>query len=310
MSSVKERAKMFSTNNNYNSYKDVERELIQKNKVPMAKKKLYIIIGASTAVVLFAVIVIIIVATSKGNSSNSKSDSSPNSTEKKTKESDSTKSDSTKSDSIESDSTKSDSINSDSTDETEPDFVQPDCTGICDKPYNILVYSDSKLKSKLLECGYLEGSAYFTFSMENIKRHNLYRACHNAPPLIFNCELMKKSQNYTEYSVAIGKFEHSWDTFHGEWMGENLAGVGGWLVYSVTGATPVDMWYKEINSYDFDNPRYIPGTGHFTQVVWKASLELGVGFVRKDDKCYFTNNYFPGGNYNNMYDTQVQGLQK
>ena len=38
-----------------------------------------------------------------------------------------------------------------------------------------------------------------------------------------------------------------------------------------------DLWYNEINSYDFGSPGYSESTGHFTQVVWKASTKLGIG---------------------------------
>ena len=44
-------------------------------------------------------------------------------------------------------------------------------------------------------------------------------------------------------------------------------------------------WYCEVNNYDFDDPHVVPGftseckhvNGHFTQVVWKDSCQLGCG---------------------------------
>lgn len=36
------------------------------------------------------------------------------------------------------------------------------------------------------------------------------------------------------------------------------------------------MWYDEIKDYNFNNPGSFGGTGHFTQVVWAGSLEMGV----------------------------------
>ena len=35
--------------------------------------------------------------------------------------------------------------------------------------------------------------------------------------------------------------------------------------------------YKEVCKYDFNKPGYSNKVGHFTQVVWKASTELGIG---------------------------------
>ena len=34
----------------------------------------------------------------------------------------------------------------------------------------------------------------------------------------------------------------------------------------LTGQVAADMWYDEVKKYDFDNPGFKPGTGHFTQV--------------------------------------------
>jgi hypothetical protein len=46
--------------------------------------------------------------------------------------------------------------------------------------------------------------------------------------------------------------------------------------------------------------------GHFTQVVWKASRELGVGWATGGNGwTYFCCNYSPTGNFNNDYAGNV-----
>jgi len=41
----------------------------------------------------------------------------------------------------------------------------------------------------------------------------------------------------------------------------------------------IDAWYEEISDYSFSDPGFSEGTGHFTQVVWVASTEIGCAWV-------------------------------
>ena len=310
MSKIKDRAKMFS-----NDDKDLEKNLVsnsnpKKSSKPESyqssnsnfwtKKKIYIAIGIASSILLITIIIIVVVVLlkSSGNSNNNNNDSNRNSDSNNNSNSDSnTKSDSN----IDNNS----DINSDSNSDSSSDTIIND---LCDRPYNIEVYSDKALSSKLKECGYKEGTELFEYCMSAIKRHNLYRACHNAQPLMFNCEILKISQDYSQYLLDNNKFEHSGNTYHGAWMGENLAYTGG---YSVTGETPTDMWYDEIKDYKFDKPSFQSGCGHFTQVVWKNSAEFGIGLACANRACYMTANYYPGGNYgyDQDYARNVQNLQ-
>ena len=42
-------------------------------------------------------------------------------------------------------------------------------------------------------------------------------------------------------------------------------------------------WYDEINKYDFNNPGFISGTGLFTQIIWKDTIEVGFGFAKSSN---------------------------
>jgi len=313
MSSIKDRAKMFS--NNPGKEKDLKKDLIPKKenkeeevneeiislaKPSWSKKKIFIVVGIATFIIVaIAITIIIIVVSSKSSSSSTPSEqNNPNDPSKQKQDSDS--------DSKDKDKDKEDS------EETEIDsFIKPDCTGVCSKPYDILVYSDNKLKAKLKECGYTEGSQLFTYALSAIKRHNILRVCHNANPLMFNCEIMKISQDYSQYlATEVGSLIHSNTEFHGEWMGENLAYIGGSYL-NPTGETPTNMWYNEYSNYNFNSPGFSMGTGHFTQVVWKNSKEFGIGLYCYNSKCFMTGNYYPGGNFGsaNEYAKNVQNLQ-
>ena len=188
------------------------------------------------------------------------------------------------------------------------EFEKPDCTEVCSKPYDIRVYTDGILRHKLKECGYKEGDNLFSYALSAIKRHNVLRACHNAQPLMFNCEIMEIAQKYSKYlATEVGSLVHSDASYHDKGMGENLA-LGSYNE-NTSGEYPTNMWYNEVKDYNFNNPGFSPNTGHFTQVVWKDTKEFGIGLYCNNNKCFMTGNYFPSGNFNNAYATQVQSLQ-
>lgn len=74
--------------------------------------------------------------------------------------------------------------------------------------------------------------------------------------------------------------------------GENLA--AGY----VGGIEPTDAWYDEIADYDYSNPGYSDATGHFTQLIWASSVELGCAEVICDNiwRQYTICEYSPRGN--------------
>jgi uncharacterized protein YkwD len=60
--------------------------------------------------------------------------------------------------------------------------------------------------------------------------------------------------------------------------GENLA--AGYA----NASNAVDAWADERTAYDFNNPGFSESTGHFTQVVWKATTTVGCGRVDCEGK--------------------------
>jgi hypothetical protein len=79
------------------------------------------------------------------------------------------------------------------------------------------------------------------------------------------------------------------------------------LQIDAIGDEATDDWYNEIKLYGFNRPGYYSGTGHFTQVVWKGSRKLGVGFaVTGDGKTlYVVAQYSPPGNYLGQFGQNV-----
>ena len=68
------------------------------------------------------------------------------------------------------------------------------------------------------------------------------------------------------------------------------------------------MWYDEVKDYNYVRPGFSMGTGHFTQVVWKSSTEVGFGVARASNGSYYAvGNYYPPGN---MYGQFPQNVLK
>lgn len=70
--------------------------------------------------------------------------------------------------------------------------------------------------------------------------------------------------------------------------------------------------YEEINKYDFKNPGYKSGFGHFTQIVWKSSRKLGLGVAKCQknggNSVYIVARYFPAGNMLRQFEQNVLPL--
>ena len=71
----------------------------------------------------------------------------------------------------------------------------------------------------------------------------------------------------------------------------------------INGKTMSTDWYNEVQNYNY-NGDYQSGKGHFTQLVWKGSKNLGCG-IACGKGCYVTCNYYPAGNYLGMFESNV-----
>lgn len=133
-----------------------------------------------------------------------------------------------------------------------------------------------------------------------LTEHNKYRKRHQVNDLKRNSEIEKIAQTYTEKMDSTQDFNHSGNSYKGNSLGENIY----WCSWTTTGEAITSSWYSEVSQYDFSNPRYIKGTGHFTQIVWKGSEQLGCG-VSCNHGCYATCNYYPAGNVLSQFSYNV-----
>ena len=109
-----------------------------------------------------------------------------------------------------------------------------------------------------------------------------------------NKNLCSIATNYAQKLAKNNNFKHSNNKYNGEDLGENLFMCQG---YEITGKNMTKSWYDEIKDYRYQN-NFVPKAGHFSQVVWKGSKELGVGVAQaKNGTWYGVCNYFPAGNF-------------
>ena len=144
-----------------------------------------------------------------------------------------------------------------------------------------------------------DGDKMDAIAREFVDAHNRVRAKHCAAPLTWSKKLADVAQKWANTLRDKGcVFGHS----PGQKYGENLAaGTQGALDPSST----VDMWYDEIKLYKFPNGGFSMQTGHFTQVVWQSTKQVGCGHVTCKGNDIFVCNYDPPGNWEGQYKTQV-----
>lgn len=71
----------------------------------------------------------------------------------------------------------------------------------------------------------------------------------------------------------------------------------------------VDAWYNEVKYYDYTAGKSLTGqvTGHFTQIVWKGTTDLGCAskFCSNLGGTFYVCDYSPPGNYYGQYTNNV-----
>jgi hypothetical protein len=138
-----------------------------------------------------------------------------------------------------------------------------------------------------------------------LDRHNKYRCMHGVPLLKWNFEIEKNAKAWAQQTR--GAMKHS--------PGSSRKGKGGFsylgenLASGATGANAVDMWYNEIKltpGQRGEVSSFSGGTGHYTQVVWKETTDLGCAVYGRLIVCQ----YGKGGNMGGQFTRNVGRVQK
>ncbi|KAI1289719.1 Golgi-associated plant pathogenesis-related protein 1 [Halotydeus destructor] len=136
------------------------------------------------------------------------------------------------------------------------------------------------------------------FQQQSLQAHNKYRKTHGSPALTIDQGLVTYATKRARTMASTCKFEHD-----AQGRGENLYKYSS--QNAVDGATPVAGWYNEIKVYNYAKPGFSMATGHFTQVVWKATTKVGCGQASSKCGTFVCCNYLPAGNMQGQFEKNV-----
>ncbi|KND90806.1 Cell wall protein PRY3 [Tolypocladium ophioglossoides CBS 100239] len=133
-----------------------------------------------------------------------------------------------------------------------------------------------------------------TFESAILDSTNRYRGEHSAKAVAWNTTLAEFATRYLNGNNCA--FQHSNGPY-----GENIA-----YGYATPTAS-VKAWGDERDQYNFNNPGFSPATGHFTQLVWKATTDVGCGrrWCGSRMRWFIACEYWPYGNIYGQFQQNV-----
>lgn len=135
------------------------------------------------------------------------------------------------------------------------------------------------------------------FYRETLDAHNELRELHNAEKLSLNLKLCEIAQEYASNYASKMAITNVSNSLYDDTLGENIAFQFSQSKEIINGVVVTRIWYNEVKNHDFTNPQFSPTTGHFTQIVWKKTTDVGFGRAKAKDGSYLmVAKYFPAGN--------------
>ncbi|MFS7933498.1 putative CAP domain-containing protein [Helianthus anomalus] len=125
-----------------------------------------------------------------------------------------------------------------------------------------------------------------------LNAHNSARAQVGVGNMVWNATVAAYAQSYANQRIGDCNLVHSGGPY-----GENLAEGSG----TFTGTAAVNLWIDEKRYYDYITNTCTNGQvcGHYTQVVWCNSIQLGCARVQCTNNgwWFIICSYYPPGNY-------------
>lgn len=120
--------------------------------------------------------------------------------------------------------------------------------------------------------------------------HNAVRKRVGVPPLVWSAPLVQAAAKWARTLAANGKFEHQARNKYGENLFEEIGAT----------ASPrevVNSWAAEAKNYNRDRNSCSGTCGHYTQIVWRGTKEVGCASARSGNRQIWVCEYNPPGNY-------------
>jgi uncharacterized protein YkwD len=119
--------------------------------------------------------------------------------------------------------------------------------------------------------------------------HNAVRARVGTAPLTWSGRLAARAQEWADTLLARKQFAHRPNSPYGE----NLFEIDG---ANASPAQVVDAWAAESRDYDYRSNRCCGVCGHYTQIVWGDTREVGCAVARGGGRELWVCEYDPPGN--------------
>ncbi len=129
------------------------------------------------------------------------------------------------------------------------------------------------------------------WSQDMLDVHNQWRRKVGVPALTWSDDLAQHAQEWAN-QLANENFK----LYHrpNNPFGENLT----WAAHQqLTPLQVVNSWGEEVAQYDYDSNSCSGVCGHYTQIVWQETTEVGCAVVRSQQQEIWVCNYNPPGNY-------------